>query len=95
MRNNGDPEHLLQDCVNYIKHMDKFFTTRAALGSYTLGHADCATFKRANGMLVLIGGKEIDSLIKHIGKVVELDSYEQAVEKVKAGITAQTNQSMV
>ena len=45
-------------------------------------------------MLVLIGGKEIDSLFKHVGKVVQEDSYDQVINKVKEGMAQQTNQSM-
>ena len=36
----------------------------------------------------------MDSLFRHVGKVTGWDTYNQAVQKVKEGITAQTNQSM-
>ena len=58
------------------------------------GHWDCATCIRAKAMVTLIGGKEMDSLFRHVGKVTEADNYERAVWKVKEGITAKTNQSM-
>ena len=45
-------------------------------------------------MLVLIGGKEVNSFVKHVGKVQAEDMYVQALEMMKAGITGQTNQSM-
>ena len=45
-------------------------------------------------MITLIGGKEMDELFKHTGRVSEANTYEEAITKVKDGITAQTNQSM-
>ena len=45
-------------------------------------------------MLVFIGDKEINMFVKHVGKVQVEDSYFQVVEKVKAGIINQNNQSM-
>ena len=37
-------------------------------------------------MLVLIGEKEVESLVKHDGKVEEAYLYQQVVERVKAVI---------
>ena len=45
-------------------------------------------------MLELFGGKEIMRLFKHVGKVEEADSYQEAVDKVIEGIRKQTNQAL-
>ena len=45
-------------------------------------------------MLVLIGGKEVDKLLKHVGLVKDTDMYDAAVQKVKEDLTRQTNQCM-
>ena len=90
----GDPEQLLQDFAEYIDIVNKFFMVTAALDAHTEGHQDCVTCWRAKAMVTLIGGKEMDSLFRHVGKVTEWDTYDQAVQKVKKGIIAQTNQSI-
>ena len=71
----GDPEQLLQDFAEYMEVMDKFVTATVALGNHTEGHQDCATCTRAKVMVTLIGGKEMDSLFRHVGKVTEADNY--------------------
>ena len=90
----GDPEQTLQDFLDYIELFAQFLTVTSADTGHTQDHAQCATCVKCKAMLVLIGGKEIDSLFKHVGKVVQGDSYEQALDKVKEGISKQTNQSM-
>ena len=45
-------------------------------------------------MLILIGGKEVDTLFKHVGMVVKEDTFQQAIKKIKDGFSKQTNQSM-
>ena len=87
----GDPEQLLQDFNEYVELIDKLFTAMAALARHTQGHTDCETCRRAKAMLALIGGKEMDGLIKHMGKVTDDDTYQQAINKIKTGIMAQTN----
>ena len=74
--------------------MGKFLTTTSAAGDHSVNHATCGACKKEKAMITLIGGKEMDSLFKHVGKVVEGDKYEEAVEKVRQGITASTNQAM-
>ena len=94
IKNKGDTEQLLQDCKEYVELMDKFFMATGALGNHTGGHQDCGVYRKAKSMLTLIGGREIDSLYKHVGKVEEGNSYEQAIQKIRTGITDQNNQCM-
>ena len=47
VRSMGDLEQLLQNFVDYFKHMDKFFTTTAVLGAHTAEHVHCNTCMRA------------------------------------------------
>ena len=89
-----DPEQLQQDFNEYIETMGKLFTITTALGTHSNEYINCDPCRKVKVMLVLIGGKEMDSLMKNMGKVVEADMYTQDVNKVRTGITAQTNQSM-
>ena len=84
----------MQDFEEYVEVMGKFLTTTSAAGDHSVNHATCGACKKEKAMITLIGGKEMDSLFKHVGKVVEGDKYEEAVEKVRQGITASTNQAM-
>ena len=90
----GDPEQTLQDFVDYIELFGQFLTATNADADHTEQHAQCTTCVRCKAMLVLIRGKEIDSLFKDISKVLPGDSYNQAINKVKEGTSKQTNQRM-
>ena len=46
-------------------------------------------------MLQLGGGPDMTYLYEHVGKVVDEDTYEMALEKIRAGITGQTNDAMM
>ena len=39
-----------------------------------------------------VGGKEMGVLFEHTGKVTEVDTFAQAVEKIEEGIKKQTKQ---
>ena len=52
--------------MDYVEHMDKFFTITATLSAHTAEHVNCNMCRRSMGMLVLLSGKEVDSLVKHI-----------------------------
>ena len=92
LKSKGGSEQLLQDFMEYVETMEKFFMATAALAAHTNRHMDCVACTRAKAMLALFCGKEMDSLMKHVSKVLEVDTYTQAINKVKAGIIAQTNQ---
>ena len=80
----GDPDALLQDFEEYVEIMKKFFTTTGAAGQHTA----CGAFAKENAMMTLIGGKEMDELFKHTGRVLDGDTFENAITKVRNGITA-------
>ena len=61
---------MLQEFVEYVRHMDIFFIATAALGVHTVDHIDYGMCRRAKAMLVLIGRKKIDNLVKHVGKII-------------------------
>ena len=94
VKNKGDPEQLLQDFVKYVELMEQFFTATNATSAHKADHVQCGACKQAKAMLVLIGGKEVDKLLKHVGLVTDTDTYDAAVQKVKEGLTKQTNQCM-
>ena len=74
--------------------MKKFFATTDAAGRHTNEHTACGACTKEKAMMTLIGGKEMDGLFKYTGKVLDEDTYENAITKVRTGIMNQTNQSM-
>ena len=42
-------------------------------------------------MLLFKGGKDMKNLFQHVGKVLQTDSYSQAVTKIKEGLRGRTN----
>ena len=46
----------------------------------------------AKKLLILVGSIEVKMLFNHIGRVMEADSWEEALNKVLIGIAGQTNQ---
>ena len=53
----------------------------------------CGGCRKAKAYLKLVGGEEVKNLYDHVGHVVEEDTFETALEKIKAGIKRQTNQA--
>ena len=89
----GDPEQLLQDFAEYVKTFEKFMLATGVAGNHTDGHAECEGCQKAKATLDLVGGKEMTVLFEHVGNVQVADTFDAAVEKVRAGIKAQTNQA--
>ena len=93
-RRKGDAEQLLQEFEDYVDTMQNFFMATGTIGEHTENHHNCSACSKSKACLTLIGGREMDSLMKHVGKVLVEDSYDEAIAKVRRGITAQTNQCM-
>ena len=89
----GDPEQLLQDFLEYVKTFNKFMLATGVGGEHTADHAACGGCKKAKATLELVGGQEMCVLFEHVGVVTDGDTFKQAVDKVEAGIKAQTNQA--
>lgn len=95
-----EPEQLLIDFDAYKKTVKNFFIATAK---------DGATDRTKLAILQAIGGPDMVNLVEIVGKVqleavaadvangvekVEADTYLQAIEKIRKGIVARTNQAM-
>ena len=94
VKKKGDPEQLFQDFVEYMELFEQFITATNADGDHADDHVNCSACIKQKAMLILIGGKEVDNVFKHVGMVVKEDTFQQAIKKIKDGISKQTNQSM-
>ena len=90
VKETGDPEQLLHDFKEYMKTFKKFLLATKVVGEHTASCKDCRARVQARAMLVR--GKEITVLFKHVGGVEEKDTYGNAINKVEEGINAQKNQ---
>ena len=72
---------MLGDFKEYIRLVDNMM---AITGK------DDATAKVKKALLMAVGGKYIVTLYDHVGKVLEGDTYDQAVAKIEEAIKAQT-----
>ena len=97
-----DSEQLMQDFTQYKEKMELFFTAAQVVGAYTgdpvgrheEAHTACNSCKQEKAMMVMLGGEEMKKLFKHVGGVVEDDSYIKAMAKGEQGIKRLTNQAM-
>ena len=89
----GDQEQLLQDFMLSRKTLLEFFQATDAAGQHEDDHINCGACKKAKSIVKLVGGVEMVKLFEHVGKVVDADSYEVAMDKIESGIKIQTNQA--
>ena len=84
----ANPGATLQKFDDYVEQIELLFqlTFRKSDGtSFDPTDAD----KKA--MLLFKGGKDMKNLFQHVGKVLQTDSYSQAVTKIKEGLRGRTN----
>ena len=90
----GDPDQLLQDWMDYTRTFRQFLKATGEGGQHTEAHADCEGCGKVMNMLRLIGGREMELLLDHVGAVLETDTLDQAFSKVETGIKTQSNQAV-
>ena len=88
-----DLEQLLQDFMEYIRIFKKFVLATGVGGDHTGDHTNCGACQMTKATLERMGGKEMGMLFEHTGKVTEVDTFAQAVEKIEEGIKKQTKQA--
>ena len=83
-----DPGGTKKQFIEYVDQMKLLFQLcfRKADGtSYT------PTDNEKKAMMLYKGEKDMKNLYEHVGKVVEADTFEEAVQKIKEGLDARTN----
>ena len=90
----GDPEQTLLDWQEYIKTFKCFIEVTKVDGTHSDDHVNCTGCKTAKNIILMIGQKDLETLWNHVGDVADEDNFEEALRKVEAGITGQTNQAI-
>ena len=81
-----DPERMLADFELYVKAIKNLMVLT--------DNAD-ATDAKKKALMQSVGGPDMIWLWDYMGKVAEGDTYQQAIDKVRAAITGQTNQAVM
>ena len=94
----GDPEQLHMEFEKYMDIFKDFLTATEVDEEHNadhdvVDHLHCGGCKKAKAYLKLIGGSEMKNLFEHVGKVVAEDIFDEAITKIKDGMTCQTNQA--
>ena len=82
----NDTEKMLEDFNMYMEAFKNFLTVTDNAG---VGQ------KKKRALLNAAGGQDMVYLFKHIGKVLEAATFDEAITTICTEITAQTNQAMM
>ena len=99
IKKEGDPDHLLREFEDYLETFGRFVRVSKMGEEHTNGHVaeagggTCKGCVASKDILLMIGGKEMERLFKHTGMVLDTDTFDAGVEKVRQGIRKQTNQA--
>ena len=88
----ADPEGTLETFVKYCVKMERVFRLTRRINPTTGARVNYDDEEKKD-MLRIEGGQDMDDLFEHVGKVVNDDTYEEAVNKIKAALKKQGNRT--
>ena len=88
----AEPEATLERFKDYIKTMDMVFSLSQRINPATGTEIAWSDTQKKN-MLQVEGGIEMRDLFTHVGKIVETDTYQGAVEKIIQALTKRGNRT--
>ena len=88
----ADPEATLELFTDYLEKMEKVFMVSRGYNPVTGNKVDWTSDEK-KAILQVEGGDEMGALFKYVGKVLTLDTYDAAVEKVKAALKKRGNRT--
>ena len=86
----ADPEVTRERLEKYLENMDRIFLLNRRFHPVTGNKVDFDDEEKKN-ILCVEGGAEIQDLFKHEGKVLDGDTYTQAVQKVRTALKRREN----
>ena len=78
----ADPEHTLELFEDYLAKMDLVYMLSRNINPQTGLKVDWTSHEK-KALLMIEGGDEVNDLFKYVGKVLQGDTYDQAVGKIK------------
>ena len=88
----ADPEATLELFEDYLDKMEKVFRLSRGFNPVTGVKVDWNSEEKKD-LLLVEGGDEVTDLFKHVGKVLQEDNYQQAVDKVKNALKKRGNRT--
>ena len=88
----AEPEATLEMFTDYLTKMDNVFRLSRPFNPVTGAKIEWED-KDKKAMLEVEGGEEKQDLFQYVGKVLEEDTYVQAVEKIKAALKGRENRT--
>ena len=88
----ADPEVTLERFEKYIENLTNAFRLNRRINPQTGGKVNFDNEEKV-AILKLEGGACMQDLLKHTGKVEDIDTYNQALNKVRAGLKRQGNRT--
>ena len=89
----ADPEVTRERLDKYLENMERIFLLNRRFNPVTGNKVDFDDEEKKN-ILCVEGGAEIQDLFKHEGKVLDGDTYAQAVQKVRTALKRRENRSV-
>ena len=86
----ADPEATLVLFMDYLDKMDKVFRLSQGYNPVTGVKVDWDSEEKKD-LLLVEGGDEVSDLFKYVSKLLPGDTYDQAVDKVKAALKTKTD----
>ena len=88
----AEPEATLELFEDYLKVMERVFRLSRRIHP-TTGAKIAFDEAEKKDLIVVEGGEDMANLFEHTGKVLETDTYEEAVEKIKAALRKRGNRT--
>ena len=88
----AEPEATLELFEDYLKVMERVFRLSRRIHP-TTGAKIAFDDAEKKDLIVVEGGEDMANLFEHTGKVLDTDTYEQAVEKIKAALRKRGNRT--
>ena len=88
----ADPESTLELFEDYLENMVRVFRLSRRIHPTTGAKVEFDDDEKKD-MLIVEGGADMNDLFKHVGKVLEGDTYDQATEKIRQGLKGRGNRT--
>ena len=88
----ADPESTLELFEDYLENMVRVFRLSRRIHPTTGAKVEFDDDEKKD-MLIVEGGADMNDLFKHVGKVLNEDTYEQATEKIRRGLKCRGNRT--
>ena len=88
----ADPEATLELFGDYLEKIERVFRLSRGFNPVTGLRVDWDSEEKKD-MLVVEGDNKVQDLFKYVGKVLQADTYEQAVDKIKNALKRRGNRT--